>query len=69
MGPVFSVSCADHSGPGTAVVQEWDYDAQQWVTITDFIAPDDSVTGPLIEEDSAAYAAENGIEARNCDES
>jgi branched-chain amino acid transport system substrate-binding protein len=39
------------------------------VTITDFIAPDDSVTGPLIEEDSAAYAAENGIEARNCDES
>ncbi|WP_213684404.1 hypothetical protein [Roseicyclus sp.] len=26
-----------------------------WVTLTDFIAPDDSVTGPLVLEDSAAY--------------
>ena len=69
MGPVFSVSCADHSGPGTAVVQEWDADAGRWVTLTDFIAPDDSVTGPLIEEDSMAYAAEAGIEPRSCDQS
>jgi branched-chain amino acid transport system substrate-binding protein len=68
VGQPFEVTCADHSGPGGAVVQEWDASAEEWVTLTDFIQPDDSVTGPLIEEDSAAYAAENGIEPR-CDES
>jgi branched-chain amino acid transport system substrate-binding protein len=49
-------------------IQQWDASAQEWVTLTDFIAPDDSVTQPLIEEDSAAFAAENGIEPRGCAE-
>jgi branched-chain amino acid transport system substrate-binding protein len=43
IGPEFAVSCEDHGGPGMAIIQQWD-DAQQWVTLTDFIAPDDSVT-------------------------
>ncbi|MEL6952470.1 MAG: ABC transporter substrate-binding protein [Pseudomonadota bacterium] len=68
IGAPFQVSCADHSGPGLAVVQEWDADAQVWNTLTDFIAPDDGVTGPLIAEDSAAYAAENNLSSR-CNDS
>jgi branched-chain amino acid transport system substrate-binding protein len=31
------------------------------VTLTDFVAPDDSVTQPLVLEDSAQFAAENNI--------
>ncbi len=62
IGPVFSVSCADHGGSGLGIVQQWDADAGQFVALTDYIAPDDSVIEPLVEEDSMAYAAENGIE-------
>jgi len=69
IGPSFAVSCANHGGPGLGRIQEWDADTQSWVTLTGFIAPDDSVTQPLIDEDSAAYAAEAGLEPRNCNES
>ena len=62
VGPAFSVSCSDHGGSGLGIVQQWDAAAGNWVALTDYIAPDDSVTGPLIAEDSAAFAAENGIE-------
>jgi len=64
VGPEFSVSCADHGGTGEGRIQQWNAADQEWVTLTDFIAPDDSVTQPLILEDSAAYAAENNIEPR-----
>ena len=66
IGPEFAVSCEDHGGTGMAIMTQWN--GTEWVTLTDFIAPDDSVTQPLIEEDSAAYAAEAGIEPR-CSES
>ena len=62
IGPVFSVSCENHGGSGLGIVQQWDADAGQFVALTDYIAPDDSVIDPLVEEDSMAYAAENGIE-------
>lgn len=68
VGPAFDVTCGNHGGPGMGRIQQWDASAQEWVTLTDFIAPDDSVTQPLIEEDSAAFAAENGIEPRGCAE-
>jgi branched-chain amino acid transport system substrate-binding protein len=61
VGPEFSVSCADHGGSGLGIVQQWDASAGVWVALTDFIAPDDSVTTPLITEDAAAFAAENNI--------
>ena len=67
IGPEFAVSCADHGGTGQAIMTQWSW--TEWVTLTDFIAPDDSVTGPLVLEDSAAYAAEAGITPRNCNES
>ncbi len=63
VGPEFSVSCQDHGGTGLGIVQQWDADAGQWNALTDYIAPDDAVTLPLVMEDSAAFAAENGIEA------
>ncbi|UWQ95568.1 ABC transporter substrate-binding protein [Rhodobacteraceae bacterium M385] len=66
IGPEFSVSCENHGGSGMAIMQQWD--GSQWVTLTDFIAPDDSVIDPLIVEDSAQYAAENDI-ASQCGES
>ena len=65
IGPEFSVTCENHGGTGMAIMQQWD--GAQWVTLTDFIAPDDSVTQPLIEEVSAQYAAENGIEPQCAD--
>ncbi len=63
VGPEFSVSCQDHGGTGLGIVQQWDAAAGQWNALTDYIAPDDAVTTPLIMEDSAAFAAENNIEA------
>jgi branched-chain amino acid transport system substrate-binding protein len=62
IGPEFAVSCEDHGGTGMAIMQQWD--GTQWVTLTDFVAPDDSVTQPLIDEDSAQYAAENNISSQ-----
>ena len=61
IGPEFSVSCQDQGGNGLGIVQQWNAIDKTWVALTDYIAPDDSVTGPLIKEDSAAFAAENNI--------
>jgi branched-chain amino acid transport system substrate-binding protein len=44
------------------------WNGTEWVTLSEFIAPDDSVTQPLIEEDSAQFAAENNISSQ-CGES
>jgi len=63
-GPAFDVSCENHGGSGLAKIQQWDASTKTWSVITDWIASDRSVIDPLIAEDSAAYAAEAGIEAR-----
>jgi branched-chain amino acid transport system substrate-binding protein len=65
IGPAFAVSCEDHGPTGAAIMQQWNGD--EWVTLTDFVMPDDSVTQPLIEEDSAQYAAENNISSQCAD--
>lgn len=59
--PDISVTCENHSGPGMALIQQWDAAAGKWNAITDYIESDRSVIDPLIAEDAAAYAAENGI--------
>jgi branched-chain amino acid transport system substrate-binding protein len=59
IGPEFAVSCEDHGGTGMAIMTQWN--GSEWVTLTDFVAPDDSVTQPLVLEDSAQFAAENNI--------
>ena len=61
IGPEFAVSCENHGGSGLGIVQRWDASAGAFVALTDYIAPDDSVTDPLIVADAAAFAAENNI--------
>ncbi len=61
IGPEFAVSCEDHGGSGQGLVQQWDAESKTWTVLTDYISPDEEVIAPLVEEDAAAYAAENGI--------
>jgi len=60
-GPEFKVTCENHGGNGRGAVSQWDAKAGKFTLITDFIQSDQDVVQPLIEEDSAAYAKENGI--------
>ncbi|MEL6768236.1 MAG: ABC transporter substrate-binding protein [Pseudomonadota bacterium] len=64
--PTFTVSCENHGPPGLGAIQQWDAAAGSWSLITEFISADREVVDPLIAEDSAAYAAEAGIEPRAC---
>ena len=61
-GPEFEVSCENHGGNGYGAVAQWDAEADEFSLITDYYQSDQEVIIPLVEEDSAAYAAENGIE-------
>ncbi|MFQ5624788.1 MAG: ABC transporter substrate-binding protein, partial [Paracoccaceae bacterium] len=63
-GPVFKNSCENHGGPGLGAVQQWDAKAKKWTLITGFEASDMDVIQPLIDADSAAFAAENNISER-----
>jgi branched-chain amino acid transport system substrate-binding protein len=65
--PELVVTCENHSGPGMALVQQWDATAQVWNPITDYISSDRAVIEPLIAEDAAAFAAEAGITPRSCE--
>ncbi len=60
-GPEFKVSCENHGGNGFGAVSQWDANAGKWSLITDYVQSDQDIIGPLILEDSAAYAAEAGI--------
>lgn len=63
-GPTFSVSCENHGGDGFGAVKQWDAAAGEWKMITDFYQSDQEIINPLIEADSAAYAAEANITPR-----
>ncbi|RLL72234.1 ABC transporter substrate-binding protein [Paenirhodobacter hankyongi] len=63
-GQPFAATCADHGGPGGAMIQQWDAAAGKWTLVTDFIAPDKDVLDPLIAADSEAYAKEAGLTER-----
>ena len=60
------ITCENHEGPGKVAVQQWDAKAKQWKIVSKFYEPLRDVTGPLIEADSAAYAAENNVTPRDC---
>ncbi|MEO1330034.1 MAG: ABC transporter substrate-binding protein [Pseudomonadota bacterium] len=62
-----AVSCENHGGPGKGAIFQWDASAKQWNQITEYMEADREVVDALIEEDSAAYAAENNITPRSCD--
>lgn len=57
-------TCADHGGPGTAMIFQWDAAAGVWNKASDWIEADHDVIDPLVMEDSAAFAAENNIAER-----
>ena len=63
-GPSIKVTFENHGGPMISAVQQWDAKAKTWSLITDFAGADMEVINALIEEDSAAYAAENNIKER-----
>ena len=62
-GPEFSVSCENHGGNGFGAVSQWNAEAGSFELITEYYQSDQDIIQPLVEEDSAAFAAENGIEA------
>ena len=61
-----SISCENHEGPGQVALQQWDAKAKQWKLVTDFYEPLRDITGPLIADDSAQFAAENNVTPRDC---
>lgn len=61
-GPTFKVSCANHGGDGLGAVAQWDAGAGKWELITGYEGSDQAVIEGLINEDSAAFAAETNIE-------
>ena len=62
--PPFTLSCRDHEGGGGVKFQQWD--GQQWVVLTDWIASDQALVRPLVEASAAKYAQEKGITPRDC---
>jgi len=63
-GPEFKVSCENHGGNGFGAVSQWDAEAGEFKLITEYFQSDQDVLGPLVDEDSMAFAEENGIEMR-----
>ncbi len=61
-GPEFKVSCENHGGNGFGAVSQWDSAAGEFTLITEYYQSDQDIIQPLVDEDSAAFAAENGIE-------
>jgi branched-chain amino acid transport system substrate-binding protein len=58
------VTCADHEGARSARIQQWD--GKAWKVISGWYTADETVTGPIVEEVSAKYAAEKKITPRDC---
>ncbi|WP_420722706.1 MULTISPECIES: ABC transporter substrate-binding protein [unclassified Hwanghaeella] len=63
--PAVSVTCANHEGQNPAVlIQQWD--GKEYKIITDWIPAMADLTRPILEEEAANYAKEQGITARSC---
>ena len=62
----FQVTCANHGGPGQAMLQQWNAAEGRWHLITDWIQSDRELIGQLAAEDAAAYAQENNITPATC---
>ena len=58
------VSCLDHEGGGAVKFLQWD--GAKWHPITGWIASDQSIVRPMVEESAAKYAKEKGITPRAC---
>ena len=63
LSPV-KITCLDHEGGGSALVQQWD--GSKWQAITGFIEPRREALRPAYEASAAQYAQEKGITPRSC---
>jgi branched-chain amino acid transport system substrate-binding protein len=63
MSPI-TLSCSDHEGGGSALIQQWD--GEQWNAITEFIEPNRGALREAYEASAAKYAEEKGITPRDC---
>ena len=63
LSPV-KLSCSDHEGGGSALVQQWD--GKKWDAITDFIAPRREQLRKQYVASAMQYAKEKGITPRDC---
>ena len=63
MSPI-TLSCDDHEGGGSALIQQWD--GEKWNAITEFIDPRRDALRAAYESSAAQYASENGITPRDC---
>ena len=59
-----TATCADHGGPGSAKMFQWNAASGQWDAASDWIQSDAELIDMLVAEDSAAFAAENNIAER-----
>ena len=63
VGPI-KLSCQDHQGADIARLQQWD--GKEWKIISGDYKADLSILDPMVKEQSAKYAAEKKITARDC---
>jgi branched-chain amino acid transport system substrate-binding protein len=59
-----NVTCENHEGEGRVTFQQWD--GAKWKVVSDWISPDWQLLRPIIEKSAANYAAEKGIQVRDC---
>lgn len=62
--PAFKLSCLDHEGGGAVRFLQWD--GAKWVNASGWIATDQKIVRPMIEESAAKYAKEKNITPRDC---
>ncbi len=63
--PPTKVTCENHEGSPAIKLQRWD--GEKWTIFSDWIPAMNEVVRPLVEDDAAQYAEENGIEIRSCE--
>ncbi len=57
-------SCLDHEGGGAVKFHQWT--GSKWVVVSDWVASDQSIVRPLVEESAMKYAKEKSIVPRKC---
>jgi branched-chain amino acid transport system substrate-binding protein len=58
------LTCSDHQGKGRARVTQWD--GTKWKAISDWIEPNSEMLRAMYVDSAAKYAAEKGIQPRDC---
>lgn len=65
-GAPLSISCANHAGPGSAAVHQWNAQTKKWQRLSDFIPAERKIVDRLINTAAKKYAKQNAITPRKC---